>query len=308
MADESEGSQPTAERQPSTFEHYLSLGASVVAPVTVLSGLLFYFGYVSAHAQYAYYGVDVDTIGLSTQDYVMRSPQALLVPLLVLVVLSVALVAGHLVLASWMARARPERVRLAVRRALTAGVLILAVGFVLVFAYPVLADWSYYALTTPIVVAVGAGSSAYCWRLASRLPPTGDTVPVAASMPAIRRMGQVLLWVLVVACVFWSTATIAQWAGRGLAHYNAKHLDRLPAVILDTKERLIVNDPNVKETILPASEGQTFHYRYRNLYLLIDGHDRMFLVPKVWSASATTLVVPLDDSARVRFQFANERP
>ena len=88
MADESKTNQ---------FERYLSLGASVVAPITVLSALLFYFGYVSSRAQYAYFGIDVDTIGLSTQDYVMRSPQSLLVPLLALVVIGLALVVAHLV-------------------------------------------------------------------------------------------------------------------------------------------------------------------------------------------------------------------
>ena len=109
MADESKTNQ---------FERYLSLGASVVAPITVISALLFYFGYVSSRAQYAYFGVDVDTIGLSTQDYVMRSPQPLLVPLLTLVMIAVALVALHLAVSAWVARARPERARTVTRRAL----------------------------------------------------------------------------------------------------------------------------------------------------------------------------------------------
>src|ERR1700722_13593754 len=68
----------------SQLGQWLSTGASIVAPVTLLSALLFYFGYVSSASEYAYFGVDVDTIGLSTQDYIMRSPQTLLVPLLVL--------------------------------------------------------------------------------------------------------------------------------------------------------------------------------------------------------------------------------
>jgi hypothetical protein len=34
----------------------------------------------------------------------------------------------------------------------------------------------------------------------------------------------------------------------------------------------------------------------------------MFLVPPVWSASDTVLVVPLDGSVRVRFQFTNHAP
>jgi hypothetical protein len=70
----------------SRAERWVSLAAGIVAPVTLSTALLFYFGYVSARSQYEYFGIDVDTIGLSTQDYVMRSPQPLLVPLLVLTV------------------------------------------------------------------------------------------------------------------------------------------------------------------------------------------------------------------------------
>ena len=71
--DESAGTQ---------LEQWISLGATIVAPVTVLGALLFYFGYVSSAAEYAYFGINVDTIGLNTQAYIMRSPQTLLVPLL----------------------------------------------------------------------------------------------------------------------------------------------------------------------------------------------------------------------------------
>jgi heme/copper-type cytochrome/quinol oxidase subunit 2 len=298
LADESKTSQ---------FERYLSLGASVVAPITVISALLFYFGYVSSRAQYAYFGVDVDTIGLSTQDYVMRSPQPLLVPLLALVMIAVALVALHLAVTAWVARTRAERARTVTRRVLYAGLVVLAAGITLIILYPVLADWPYYNLVTPIIVAVGAGAVAYSWRLVSRLPQP-DALPAPPASPALRRMGQVLLWVLVVATLFWSTATIAQWSGRGLARHDARHLDRLSSVILDTKERLFITDPFIKETALPASEGQTFHYRYRHLRLLIEGKDRMFLIPDTWSASDSTLVVPLDDSVRVRFQFQNDPP
>ena len=84
--------------------------------------------------------------------------------------------------------------------------------------------------------------------------------------------------------------------------------DDLPSVILDTKERLFLHDAGIEETVLPPSGGQTFHYRYRGLRLLIEGQDRMFLVPDRWSASDTTLIVPLDGSVRVQFQFQNQPP
>jgi hypothetical protein len=114
--------------------------------------------------------------------------------------------------------------------------------------------------------------------------------------------------VVIAAGVFWATATVAQWSGRGQAQDSARHLDRLPRVILDAKERLYLRDPGVEETMLPPAEGQTFHYRYRHLRLLIVGHDRMFLVPDAWSASDSTLVVPMDGSVRVQFQFQNQPP
>ena len=80
----------------SQLGRWLSLGGSIIAPATLITALLFYFGYVSSRAQYDYFGVDVDTVGLSTQDYVMRSPQPLLVPLLVLTLLAGGFLAAHL--------------------------------------------------------------------------------------------------------------------------------------------------------------------------------------------------------------------
>ena len=59
-----------------TLPQWLSTATQIAAPVTLVSTLLFYFGYVYTKSQYAYFGVDVDTIGLTPRDYVMRSPAA----------------------------------------------------------------------------------------------------------------------------------------------------------------------------------------------------------------------------------------
>jgi len=124
-----------------------------------------------------------------------------------------------------------------------------------------------------------------------------------------RRTAGVFVYVMIAASVFWATATVAQWSGRGLAEYAALHFDALPSVILDTKEQLFLHDPPIVSVKrLPASEGQTFHYRYRGLRLLLVGQDRMFLVPAQWSPSDSTLIVPLDGSVRVQFQFENQAP
>jgi hypothetical protein len=320
MADERTGGQ---------LERWVSFATTIVAPATVLSALLFYFGYVSSRAQYEYFGVDVDTIGLSTQDYVIRSPQPLLVPLLLLTLLGIGAMLLHASIGQRIAGTAPDvrgplrlaQYRRLARRVVIVGLVVLGAGIALLLSYPYLREWTLFNLVTPLLLAIGAALVAYAWRIQTLLyPPSppaattnGGLTPAAtahadSSMVALRRSAIGLIFVVIVANIFWATATVAQWSGRGLAHYDAAHLDRLPSVILDTQERLYLRSPGVEETVLPTAQGQTFHYRYRHLRLLIEGHDRMFLVPDRWSASDSTLIVRLDGSVRVQFQFQNEAP
>jgi hypothetical protein len=266
-----------------SWERVLTVGGSIVAPATALSTLLFYFGYVSTREQYLFFGLDVDTIGLNTQGFIMRSPQPLLVPLLTL-----TLVAAAAVLAARRLRARI--VPLA-GHGTRLGLVVLGLGLVLLFAYPALGDAASYALVTPLVLALGGTIAAYSLGLRQ------------APMPA-----RVALWLAVATAVFWANATVAQWSGAGLAQEQADHLDELPQVVLDTRERLYLRSPGVEETALQTTEGQTFRYRYRGLRLLIQNGDRMFLVPCTstatgcaWQTGNATLLVRLGDTVRVQF-------
>jgi hypothetical protein len=310
------GDAPAGGRLP----QWISSSATILAPASVLGGLLFYFGYVSSRSQYEYFGVDVDTIGLSTRDYVMRSPQPLLVPLLVLTLLGAGLMVVHIAVRRRITAAvstRAGALRHTARAVTIAGLAALATGVLLLFIHTATSALVVYNLVTPLLFALGAGLVSYASRMRSLLGDERGTVPEAtgggdpahaAGPPLQRRAATVLIYVVVAASVFWATATVAQWSGRGQAQNAARHLDRLPRIILDTKERLFLRDPGVEETVLPSSQGQTFHYRYRRLRLLIVGHDRMFLVPEAWSASNSTLVVPLDGSVRLQFQFQNQAP
>lgn len=315
------------------LEQWISLGATIAAPVTVLSALLFYFGYVSSESEYAYFGINIDTVGLGAQAYIMRSPQTLLVPLLVLAVGS----AGFISLSSAIHRrissavtavhaatpaaspdtapaADPAReirqVRHAARWARISGQATHAIGILLLFLYPYVRDWSLYGLVTPVLIGSGAGAIIYATRILNLLDAASQPVPArtANDQARARRITGLLLYILIAASVFWSTATIAQWSGRGLAEYTAIHFTDLPSIILDSRERLFLRDPGIEETLLPQNDGQAFRYRYRGLRLLIEGQDRMFLVPGQWSASDSTLIIPLDGSYRIQFQFENQAP
>jgi len=297
------------------LQQSISWAASVVAPLSLLTAVLFYFGYASSRAQYGYFGLDVDTIGLGTQDYVMRSPQALLTPLLVLVLLGVAVATVHdgvrrRIRVAKAAAADPdpdvaaagEAASRSLHRRLgavvTAGRVLLGAGALLLVGYAVVGGWPFYPLLTPLLMAAGAGLALYGAHARGMISPQERPRP-----------GVVLTLALVlVTAVFWTTATVAEFSGRGSAHQLASRLDRLPAVVLDTRERLAAVSPAIRETALPASQAQTFHYRYRGLHLLIQGKDRLFLVPGSWSASDFTLVLPMDASVRLQFQFQNSPP
>jgi hypothetical protein len=276
--------------QPPSWERWLTLATTFIAPVTFVTALLFYFGYVSSRAQYSYFGVDVDALGMGTREFVMRSPQGILVPGLLVILLGAATAGGVAVFRS----GRIGR-RATLATAVTGGVL-LALGLVLVFAYGVLGGWPGYALLTPLVLATGVGLVALAGR------QLGLPLSVVA-----------LLVVFIVVSTFWATATLAQWTGRGIARHTAQHLDDLPAVVLDTPERLYLRDGVTKEVVLAPvkgaepEEGQTFRYRYYGLRLLVQAGDRMFLVPDRWTPHNSTLVFDLDD-VRVKFRFVDQPP
>jgi hypothetical protein len=291
-----------------SLERWVSMGTTVVAPVTVVSALLLYFGYASTRAMYEYFGVDVDAVGLSTQDFLMRSPRPLFVPLVGLLLVGMMglwLHAYVLELAADRDRGR-ARLRRPARWVVRAGGLVLLAGVVLMFSYPVqvVRDWHVYDLVVPLCLAVGTVLLAYGRHVVTiSTDAAGNRTPRSS-----RSLATVLALGVVAASVFWTTSTIAQWSGRGQAEVLAARLHELPSVILDTKERLYVKNPVIDESVLELEDGQAFRYRYRQLrLLLVKGGEAMFLVPAQWSTSGTTLVVPMNDEVRVQFQFENPR-
>jgi hypothetical protein len=289
--------QPTVTDQ---VNRWLAIGSSVVAPVTLLTTLLFYFGYVSSRAQFRYFGIDVDTIGLSTSGYAMRSPAVLLVPLLMAALAGMTLLLLHV-----RVRRHPPSGR-AVLQALALALLTLVAGLALLLGYFAFGRWPAYALVTPSLIGTGVALLTYLFWLPTAQPwlhPSEDD-RARWVRPAVSALGAVVVGT----CLFWATATLAEWTGRGNAVQTARNLDHLPLVILDTTERLYLTDGITSESVLPTGEGQSFRYRYRGLRLLVQGEDRMFLVPERWSANNSTIVVPVDDTVRLQFRFVNDPP
>ena len=289
---------PSAGTQLKSWDDRLRGVAEVVAPLTLLTALLSYFGYVTSYAQFAYFGIDLTALGMSTPDLVLRSVAALYVPLLVL------LGAG---LGAYLLHGALRDLAAAARRTLLfwAGLLTAAAGVLLVaraiygIVVPDVAEREVTA-TTPLCLGFGALWCAYGGYLAQAVrragrPPT----------PAARRGGRAVVVAVcgvVVLSLFWTTNSFAGAYGRGQGAADSARLTERPDVVLDTKERLYLRYPGVEETALPVAEAQEFRFRYRGLRLLIEANGKLFLVPEQWREGGAVLVVPHDDSTRAQFQ------
>lgn len=283
------------------FEKWMGFLSSFVAPFSLITALLFYFGYVSTREFFRYFGIDVDIIGLSSQEFVMRSPGALFIPVMILLLVAAGLIVGHRRLRRHIEGLQSGRQRAVIAVIAWTGIAFLLAGLAMAFLIPLLGGWDYAQLLTPLFLAIGAGLAGYAASTVRALGGSG-----------IGRSVVVILVLVLVAGTFWSTATIAQWWGRGQARALASDLTTLPAVVLDTKERLYPGNDEIGFLQLgeapPAAEGEdspdppTFGYRYFGLRLLAQGGGRLYLVPDEWSADASTIVIPYDD-VRVRFRF-----
>jgi hypothetical protein len=277
------------------FDKWIGFLSTFVAPATLITALLFYFGYVSSRTFFLYFGVDVDMLGLSTQQFVMRSPGALFIPVTVLLILASVLILVHHLLRRRLLRSSEASRRRAVRAFAWAGGILLAIGLVLAFSYALIGTWDLYALATSVCLATGAGLGAYA--VSTSRAVAGGTQGRAVV---------VLLVAVMVAGTFWATATVAEFWGRGQARVLAADLSTLPAVVLDTKERIFPGNDAITVTSLAPDTKENageYLYRYFGLRLLVRGGDYLFLVPDHWSKDASTLVMPIGDEIRVRFRF-----
>ncbi|SDJ10526.1 hypothetical protein SAMN05444157_1761 [Frankineae bacterium MT45] len=285
------------------IERGIQLVAGIIAPTTLLTALLYYFGFVATDSFYEYFGVDAATVQFSTQNYLLRSVGALYVPIGTILLLALLSVWVHPWLSSRLERDGSTRwARRAIRIALAAGALAVFYG-VLSVSLP--DDIPQSALGTPLILAFGIALLSYMGYvlgLGRRRTRAGATSRrVRMTRRDVATIGLVLA--LLVVTGFWAANSYAEAYGRGQAIDLGNHLDRRPAVVLDTHEELFLRMPGVTETSLPkSSPDQKFLFRYRGLRLLAQSGDRMFFVSNEWSPdTGQTLMLREDGTIRLQF-------
>ena len=294
------------------------LGA-LSALLTLVTAVLFYFGWRRSDVQARAMGVDVSLFGFSSSDYVLRSISALYLPLLV--ALGLLLAAGLLhgrVLAglqapAWRVPGRRERAAAAAARVARGAIWTAAacVGLVLAAGLPSLpgavetaaARLQEQQWLVPLVL-VAAVLVATCggW-LAQRLRPPvrpAASSPWAALLPPLVAAGAVLLG------TFWLLEEYASAVGRGQAVQLAQGVDRLPRAVVLSARPLHLDVPGVAEQRLPATGGgpqDAAGFRTTGLRLLARSGGKVVLLHDGWEPRTGTVVV-LPDSDELTWQFS----
>lgn len=289
--------------------------ATVVAPATAVTALLFYFGYVAVRARLRHFGVYLDMVDLSLRETLLYGVEAIYPPLLVLAFAGLVATGAHAG-ARWLLSSP--------RRDLVtgwAGVFLAVLGAVAFvrgvtgFAAPDAFDDEPLA-ATPLGLGLGALGLGYGGWLLAAVGARRDPRPAS---PALRRLGRHLTgWgvLIVLAASFWTVNEFAAAYGRGRAEDDAAGLPARPEVLLYTAEPLAEVPCGVEHTRLsrdgdgagPAADGGPRH-RYAGLRLLVEAGDRLFLVPAHWDpARGRTLVIRYDADVRLELRPASAAP
>ena len=112
------------------FGPVVEFASRVLAPAGVLTAMLFYFGYVREQALFAYFGVDLGSLGFTTTDYLVRSTGTVFVPVATLLVAAVAAVAGHYLLFYSLGRMGRRSQRITCLVLCAAAVVLLLMGVI----------------------------------------------------------------------------------------------------------------------------------------------------------------------------------
>lgn len=260
-------------------------------PVTLITALLFYFGWARADAQAKAMGLDVSLFGYTSQDYILRSVTSLFLPLVGLLVVSMVVVSADRAL---HARVDAGRGSAAIARA-TLVVIVVGVVGVGAIAVALVLQPGGTRIVGPYVLA------GLVWLVAASVRLRRHALGVLTGVHQ-RAVDTSLVIALITLLLFWGTTDFAQTVGRGLAAHYESSVQTLPHAEVVSATRIAMNIPNVVETSVGTADAPL--YAYTGLRLLVVSGGRFFFLHDGWTLEDGTVVV-LPDNNSVRVQFGN---
>jgi len=295
-------SQPTDDPSPETPAGIdaVHVFLAFLPPVTLITGLLFYFGWVRVDEQArALHQRDV-VYSYSTADYVLRSVDALFFPLLVLAATAVAMLLVHRQVQSSLAQG-------AGRWAVVTGWVLAGVGAaLLLFGLAYAAGWLnrtsrpealFPDVAGPLAIGLGAVLLAYGgWLRAQTRQRSTQPVPWWQRVAASGAVAAIIALTL-----FWAVGNFARVRGDDLAAYVQDTYRTYPGVtVYGAKDLGLQEDARLTTDLRPDVQ---YPYRYACLRLLDHVGGVWYLLPEDWDVNHKLIMLADDPGMRIETSF-----
>jgi hypothetical protein len=276
-----------------------------VAPTTLLTALLYYFGWSHAYWFFNYFGVDSSLLGFTSTDYLMRSVDALFVPMTAAASAGLLLVWGQaIVRVRLSAGSRRRATRVLLPATAIGGGVLAAGGFCSVFTPTVLSE---HLVAAPLSLGLGVlllGWAVRLWRAVTGMEPESAGAHARGRTAA----EWAIVFVLVGLSLFWAATDYSAAVGRSRARDFVAHLATYPDVVVYSQRSLSLAAPGVREVRCPGPQV-AYRFRYDGLKLVLQSGDQYLFVPAAWTpARGVAILIPRDSSLRLEFYPASARP
>jgi hypothetical protein len=271
--------------------------AVVVGNVTVLSALLVYFGWKRSEVQAQGLGIDESLLGMSTQEYILRSVGSVLVLLIVMALFGLLWV----LLDRWLSQrlhlyGPGDRVYRWVSRLLPAAIVLLPLAAWLGRGW-----WPEGAyIGFPLLCGAGLLLLLYAFSLRGALP---GAVRLSAGTESVLR---VCTAALVAVALFTAATNYATVEALQLVRAFERQVLTLPGVVVHSMEPLNIEAPGVDTTQSAGEKG--YRFRYSGLRLLERVGGQYFLISDEWTRRFGVVVVLKDNEPGVRYEFVRGAP
>jgi hypothetical protein len=268
---------------------------AVFGPVTVITGLFYYFGRASTQSFYDYFGVSLSALDLPAASYLTGTADAVFRPLLTVLICAVAALLTHVLLRDRI-RAQSHSWR---RRAMA----------VLFGASVSLASISFLSLYAAFPVIVGAPAlvaAVLLFEYAVWISPH-DVARVAAIRTSAAPLRYGIMIALTLVALFWAVTIAAHQRGDRNARLVEAALPSMPQAVVYSENDLHLPGPSVRSVPLTGAHS-AYRFRYNGLRQLVYSHERWFLLPAGWKhGNGATVIVVHDDPDSVRVDLAPGR-
>ena len=277
----------------------------IVAPTTLLTGLLFYFGRSRASGYYRYFHVNSTVLDLTTNDYLFDGVDGLFVPIAVACLIALLLLwANRLLLTRVPPQARQRTVRVLVPLAGVIGAVLVVLAFA-----DLLTEGRVFgsnSATGGMCLAIGVILLGYAVRLV-RLS-VSQAGPATARRPATGLAEWGAAFLLVTIGLFWAAQAYAFGVGIGGAITLHRALPTVPEAVIYSQQSLSLDVPGVTE-VRCSDPDAAYRFRYDGLRLVREAGNQYLLLPATWNrATGTAVLLPRSGSIRLEFRSAAAPP